>query len=487
MTRTAVIPVALTASIAAGLAATAYSALAVPATLFVVALLSVGPVVLKIVRRDADIFNPLVAANLAMFTMFFLRPTVDITTHSLIHLGYPLEPAFSQTVTLGLVATASLQVGSLLYARFGPSIVTHLSNESLSSNYYLFAGLFLTLVGHAAFLVFANTAGQLYGGLALFENGRTFAQQDVARNSTGYIYQAILLACPGSLLVGGHAYSRRSVLRGILAVACVALPIALEILLGNRGELLLYVACPIALTYLLARKRPGWLVLGFVGYLIVVGALGTLRATRIAGSTPNQDRVAYFVSALLTPQTQILDLFQTGDTEMFDSLDNSLTVVPSEVPYQHGGVLTDLVIRAIPRPLWPDKPLETNDRVVYQLWPKQYVTSRAAPYFSVVGPLYFDSGTPLVAVGMALIGGCLMMVWKWWLRNSAVGAVSVLFATAVPLTIILLRATFTEAASDAFFTVLPLYLVFALRRRFVTHTASTSVATQTSPASGLAA
>src|SRR5690606_32006848 len=138
---------------------------------------------------------------------------------------------------------------------------------------------------------------------------------------------------------------------------------------------------------------------------------------RTAGD--NRDFMGTLVASVSSPVEQALDIVGGADAEMFDSLANALLVVPERLPFQHGATVTDVLVRAVPRPLWPGKPLESNDAMVVALWPDHYARSRASPAFSIVGVFYADSGYLTVSLGMFMVGVILATAWRWLQRYHA--------------------------------------------------------------------
>jgi hypothetical protein len=169
-------------------------------------------------------------------------------------------------------------------------------------------------------------------------------------------------------------------------------------------------------------------------------------------------------------RTEAADILTGPDAEMFDSLANELIVVPDQLPFQHLATVTDIFVRAVPRPLWPDKPLEANDAVVATLWPMHYSQSRAGPAFSLIGPFYADSGMPTVMFGMFVVGIVFAMLWRWFQRYSNVVTAQLVYSMALPFVLILMRGTIPDTLARALFFVVPLLFlsfIVLLRRRVV--------------------
>src|SRR5439155_20790024 len=78
------------------------------------------------------------------------------------------------------------------------------------------------------------------------------------------------------------------------------------------------------------------------------------------------------------------------DADMAPVLAGALRVVPSSLEYRYGGALFgDLVLRPIPRPLWPGKPKPPRLRVVEAVWP-DLAKDGFQPEFSPLLVFYWD-------------------------------------------------------------------------------------------------
>jgi hypothetical protein len=175
-------------------------------------------------------------------------------------------------------------------------------------------------------------------------------------------------------------------------------------------------------------------------------------------------------SALMSPVTQIGDMLTGMDAEMFDSLANELSVIPERLPFHYGATISDVIVRAVPRPLWPDKPLESNDAIVNALWPDHFSKSRAGPAFSLIGVFYADSGLVSVTLGMFIVGIAAGALWAWHLRHRQLVLARLVYSMTLPFVVIFMRGTIPDMLGRALFLVVPLALLFFLTRlRFGRH------------------
>lgn len=419
------------------------------------------PMGLRYMRRRLDLFEPLVLATIALGVMFVGRPLADLATHETMHLGYPVMITFDKALTVVLTGLVAFQFGyhapfTHRWARRLPSPPAFRPQRAILAA-WLFFGLGALLFG-----VFLIQGGGVELLLRLLR-GRSGLHNSIYLSSTGYFYNGILLWSASALIFFALAVAlRRRV--NLLWFFIVALPfIGFYASMGTRSNLLpLAIAIP-TFWYLWRRRRPSAITL-IVAALVGIALLGALRETRTANTAARENAGEVVASALASPITQFGEILTGADAEMFDSLANELLIVPQQIGYHPGGTLADLFIRAVPRLLWPDKPLETNDVIVNALWPEHYSQSQAAPAFSIMGPFYLDSSYFGVALGMFLIGAVLATSWQWYLRYHYDLNALLIYSMSLPFVVILMRGTVPDTLSRMLFTVIPLILTMWLSR-----------------------
>ena len=245
-----------------------------------------------------------------------------------------------------------------------------------------------------------------HGGLAmvlLMLKGRSRELADILRHSTGYLWNAIDFVVPGSFIFFAAWLRFRHLYFLILATLALSPILVLTAAQGNRSGLLPVFLGLASIYYLYKRRRPKTRNVLLLSFLIIV-AFTFLRDFRDSGSIGRKSlRSMDFAKR---PGQSLGETFAGGDDEMFDTLANMLSVVPKRVPYQPSRAVIDLAIRALPRTLYPNKPLEMNDQVIVALWPQHYQYSRAAAADSIFGNFYLYGGILAVAVGAFCTGCC---------------------------------------------------------------------------------
>jgi oligosaccharide repeat unit polymerase len=419
------------------------------------------PMGLRHIQGKLDLFEPLVLGNIAIGAMFVGRPLADLATQRTTHLGYNITSTFDQALLVVFVGILAFQFGYL--SPFARQWARRMPAPSRFRPYRaaLAAWLFF-LLGGALFGVFLAKGGAI-GLLFILLQGRATGNNEIFTSSTGYFYNGILMWAASALIFFAlaTALKRRS---NYLYLIAVALPLFIFFgARGTRSQLLpLILAVPV-FWYLWKHRRPSantLMIAAFIGLILI----GWQREIRTADIGARHNAGAVLIEAFASPLKQLGDIFSGADDEMFDSIANELLVVPSKIGYRPGGSLGDLFIRSVPRPLWPDKPLETNDAVVNALWSKHYALSRASAAFSIIGPFYVDSGLAGVTIGMFFIGMVLAGSWHWYRQHSYNINAMLIYSMGLPFVAILMRGTLPDTVARMLFMVIPLMLAMWLSR-----------------------
>lgn len=422
----------------------------------------IGPIFVRNMQGKLDIFEPLVIANFSFFFMFLGRPLADLITEQTIHLGYTILATFDETLFLAWVGITSFQIG--YFSCFGRRLANLFpypprfkpSTAVLSA--WLFAALGATL-----FILFLITQGGIEVLLYLLE-GRQAGNNELFLRSTGYLYNGIMMLAPASLIFFIVAVvCKRTHMYLMFAVIIFPL-VFFYASRGTRCQLLPLVISIPTFWYLWKQRRPS-LKNVFIAGLVGLAMLGWIRQVRDVDTHTNW--IEHLGVVISSPFDTIGDLLTSPDTEMFDSMANELIIVPETLKFMHGATITDVFIRAIPRTLCPNKPLESNDEIVNALWSEHYQKSRASPCFSVIGVFYADSGLLSVVLGMYFLGSLLSAAWLWYQANPNKIMSQMLYSMGLPFVVILMRGSIPDTLARMLFYFAPLFLLMLFKRMHV--------------------
>ncbi|MBE3557384.1 MAG: O-antigen polysaccharide polymerase Wzy [Firmicutes bacterium] len=424
--------------------------------LVAIALTLLLPMTIRAATKGLDLFEPVVISNVALGVMFLGRPLSDLLTGETTHLGYSILGTFNEALLVALVGTVCFEMGYFgtlgsVWARRLPKPPPFQPERAAAAGWLYF------FLGGALFSLFLATQGGV-GILKSLLAGRQQSHNELFLSSTGYLYNGIAMWAATALIFFAVAWVGKRHAYRIWFIFPTAFLLMYYGASGARSQLL-----PLALSipvfwYLWKGKRPRLLVVIIV-LLVGISLLGWMRETRNADAVARQSAGQALITALISPVQQAEEIFTGSDAEMFDSMTNELLILPDQTSFQHGATITDVLVRMVPRPLWPNKPLESNDIFVSTLWPEHYAASRAAPAFSVIGVFYADSGYLTVALGMLLIGVLFSMLWHWLQLFKTEPIAQMIYAMGLPFAIILMRGTIPDTLSRMLFLFVPLLLL----------------------------
>jgi oligosaccharide repeat unit polymerase len=250
----------------------------------------------------------------------------------------------------------------------------------------------------------------------------------------GGIEVAVVLALVRGLIL---KIDRRSVFIGGFGTV-------LLILLAGRSFLLIVALSGLVGLAFLGRLSPIKLVaIGGAG-LVLLGAVGAARVNR---SDPTGSRRAYLASHHING---IFGLVSQSAASGPFVLASSLDAIPALIPFQGGRfLLRDL------RATMPFHPFGKPDRA--DTWVTRAILHRDPAQIggsppTLVGGLYIDFGVPGIALGSAVLGFLLALLYRWARRAGSIGA----------LTLYSYAAAYTALAAYSYVSFKPTLVVVAI-------------------------
>jgi oligosaccharide repeat unit polymerase len=414
----------------------------------------IAPALIRIGNGSFDLFEPLAITLPVLLIMFVARPIADQVISSYNHTGYDISSTFDITLVTVLIGCTALSAGYLWRSRWLSHHTLPRPSEMFPNRKVKIAALAIAALGLSLFGIFLRSKGGI-GIIAIFMAGRSTQKFALERNSTGYLYDSMFFLVPAAFTMFA-AWLRWRRLHMLMLSMFIGLPfVAYEAAQGDRNQLLTVIFGVPLIYYLVQQRRPRmhYLLLSGVGLLLVLVFIREFR------DSDSAIRSGFDASDFAQhPAETIGKSFTQQDDEMFDTLANIISVVPSRIPYQPEAVLTDIGTRAIPRSVYPDKPLEANDQFVSFMWPLHYRAVRASAASSIFGNFYLYGGVLGVAIGSFVIGTLLRQTWNW-VKASGSNINAILIYSFVPsLIVMLLRGTVSETLTRVFFMVLPIML-----------------------------
>jgi oligosaccharide repeat unit polymerase len=413
-----------------------------------------SPLIAQTTRGGLDLFEPIIPTSLALFVMFFLRPLADQASGSYNHLGYDISDTFDKALMTSAVGCLAISAGYMsrlgfVLARSIPTPRPRFPQKRVTS-----AALLLALLAVFMFGYFLTATGGA-GTLRLFLRGRSAELELLRRGTSAYLADSQALLMPASLLfLATWCFSKK--ISQLIGGFFLGLPyVVIQTALGNRSTLLPFVLGAASIVFLSKKKRPPMSLLICFGALAIVGS-SYLREHR---DVPTNGTTSVIRNTEGEPMTKtLLDTFTSNDNEMFDSLANIIQVYPSRNQFRPLSIVTDVLIRAIPRTVFKDKPLESADEFIVTMWPEHYRVSHGSAAISILGAFYIYGGNPAVVVLSFALGVLLNGLWHWYRKSSNNINVILVYAFVPSLTVILLRGSAPDTIARMFFTLFPILL-----------------------------
>jgi hypothetical protein len=206
--------------------------------------------------------------------------------------------------------------------------------------------------------------------------------------------------------------------------------------------------------YLTKRGRPSPVMIA-TSLFIIMALFGFLRTHRTAGQNRNKPEQSF------DAVQSALSLFASDDDEMFDVTALEVEYVPKFMPFHPFGVATDIIYRAVPRVLYPNKPLDIATSFWSAMLPARAKSthSRGGTASSLAGGFYMDWGVVTVGFWMLVVGIMFGAAWSWYQNNSGSPSALLIYSVAPSVIVNLLRGSLAGAIAAGFFTILPLFLL----------------------------
>lgn len=419
------------------------------------------PLAQRVLVRRFDIFEPIVVFAFAFAVMFVVRPLSMLINNDMVYFGVDVRRTLPLAVLLALAGAVAFVVAYEL--PWGRALAVRIPRPrgELDETRMAAAALFVGILGLLALFIVLPTSRGL-SALDPLVNGRGAELGRVLTNTSTYLWYGSLLLIPASLAFFALALRRRR--SGFVAAAAIFGSVALlrTIPTGNRLALLVYVGGAVVFVYLRRARRPGLATLAAGVVVALVGSYFFL-TLRDPDSRAHALRTVERVTS--NPTRLFRPIVRGADAEMAPALAGALTVIPERLDYRFGGAtLGDLVIRPIPRQLWPGKPYPPGHEVVTTVWPDAAMYG-FDPAFTPLLFFFWDFGVPGVLIGMATFGLVARLAYERMLQDSDRMDTQLLFAAFLWFMVIASRNDPADTVVQAAFLLVPLAAILAAARR----------------------
>jgi hypothetical protein len=314
--------------------------------------------------------------------------------------------------------------------------------------------------------------------LLLFLKGRSPEFAEVTEEASLYPWAASLMLVPATVAIVFIALQTRKLLFVLASVFLSSLVLLRTVPGGDRIALLPFLGALFVLFYLRRSARPS----NFALIAVATGAvIASTFLSDLRGRSDRGENVRDTVVNIVSDPSRLARPFFTGpDSEMAATFAAALAVIPEELPHTYGRVVFgDLVVRPIPRPLWPGKPSPPRDDLLSHLWPQEHARGSINAEFSVLLYFYWDFGVAGVLVGLGVYGFAARSLYEYLRNNATSPHVQALYALAVWFVVIALRDSPVDTLIRALFLIAPIVLIFSVAARAARRKSGPSVSAET--------
>lgn len=419
------------------------------------------PIVVRILQRRFDPFEPGVLLSLSLTVLFVLRPIAHLAYGEMKYGGVSIDPGFNTALVVAVVGVSALYIG---YATgLGRSVAQRLRPlpAALKPEATMMIAGGLVIFGLVLFALYVEQVGGVEVARRLLR-GRNPQEGQVTGEVSVYFLFGPFLAIPATLLLLEAAAEKRRGLITVLVAGAVGLGILF--LTGPRGDrlwLMILLLGVFVLPYLRKQKRPRIRTLALVGIVWFAFGITFLADVRvpIAREAPPVELLKKTAS---NPFRGWHDFALGADTEMFSILALEASRVPSTQPHEPGITILSLTTNWIPRRIYPNKPVTADEKIYGMLFPVQATYSKAGTAPSIFGGFYYDAGLLGVLIGSFLIGVLARALFEYLMAYPNNVGVRLVYASTIPFIFILVRGNPTDTIARMGYIVFPIILALLL-------------------------
>jgi oligosaccharide repeat unit polymerase len=444
--------------------------------LIVLAVACILPAVVRLLQGRLDLFEPVYVFAFSKFVYFVLVPVVLLPKNDFFLAGINYRAEVKQVLALALLALLGFYLGyywPLWQSRQRNAVASPSHSDPETRRSLARWAVLLSVFFYGLVVLWIVIAELPLESLWIFGQASYGDLSNLAAGpQIGYLYGArdALPVC--SLLLIATRSKRRWPPAALVLLLLTFLFFAG---IGGRYRVLLLLVSVFVYYYLERQKRPRTVVvlaMVLVVYFFVVGGIGFYRA---AEPTVSGVRSRVLGEDVFTAP-EAWDTFLSS-SRLVTSTAALVHAIPKYIDHLWGQSFLGIFLQPIPRFLWPDKPSAIGLESLSEFWP----TGTAAPFWAL---FYVNFGALGVLVGMALWGGLSRWIYEIYRRNTLDPLAQVQLALYYAYTFHVYgrgATTFAFIAYGIVYVLLPVWLLWWMRRKRTRGVAATSQARVTTP------
>jgi hypothetical protein len=415
------------------------------------------PVIARVVQGKFDPFEPIQILALTFFVLYGVRPAAELISGMTYFDNQYARNGFTGAAAISLVGVLSTYAGYAVYLGRSGALRAPRAADRWEPERSVRFGIWVLVFCAILTAAFGATVG--FGNLFHFYLGRTTTSFQTFLAVSGYVGLGPYLTIPAAIIFV-FAFARLRTLKTfILFIGSLAAAIFVSVPQGDRTYVLALVLPLVVFPYLRTDKRPRGVTTLALVILAVLG-LNILLATRTVGSrkpivtetlgafTHIPHQLSHFATGVDLAEFSVLEL----EYEAYHSKTNALTFSPAQT------ILATLAY-PLPRSLIGknNKPQAAGQKVINRLFPPKG-GQRASFNGAMFGDFYSDFGWLTIVLYDFAIGIAVRFLWEYFLANKKSEGIQIVFAAALPMLVILVRNSVTDAIARSLFIVGPLLL-----------------------------
>jgi hypothetical protein len=442
---------------------TAAIASANPTIALTVALCIVAPlpIVVRLVQRRFDPFEPIQIISLTFILLYAVRPAAEqIYNLDSFYDKSTTEAGYNGAALIALIGMCSIYAGYAVGA--GRKIAARMRPlpDSWDPERSVRFAIWLLVFAGLLTLLFAATVG--FGTLLRFYLGRTQTDFQTFLAVSGYVALGPYLTIPASFILI-FAYSRLRTLKvGLLLAATLAVATYVTVPRGDRTYILFLVLPLLVLWFLRRGRRPTAVGAAIAVFVAILGMNILLAVRHVDKRNANGGIINTVGTALTHPGTQLKE-FATGvDLGEFSVLELEYQAFFSPgggLDFHPGSTPIALAVYPLPRKLVGTKPKSAGEYVSPVLFPQTGPNAKRASFNSgMFGDEFADAAWFTVILYSLIIGVGVRVLWEYFKRFSTSDGLQIVFAAALPVLVVMIRNGEIDALGRSLFQVGPLIL-----------------------------
>jgi len=408
------------------------------ASFFLLILIVIFVLVMEFRQKHIDIFNPIFLISF-LFFYYYVMPLFDrLVLFKLFPKDIMLKDLFFmelrpeddyivfKTVMACILGVFMFYVG--YYSEIGRRLASALPlQKSVTMSKFRNMGLTYLFIGATITTLLVTDVGGIETYISLHW-ARRFFYSSYVTNYLLYFHRLLLITSIISLFV--YVSVKKSVTVKILWFMLTVVFLVYFMFEGGRR-----IIVELIISLLIVRhytvKRISLPKISFAGALLflLVPVLDVFRSTVHLGFHE-------FKRYLLDADISLLLRYNTEYNGAFGVLINVVDKVPQEIDYFYGISFIRPLFAIIPRPIWPEKPLEVSQIMAHYLYPKEVGLSVAS---TVVGEAYFNLGYAAIIIAMFTFGVFSKAIYIYLQRNTRNSSTILVYACVFPFIFEFLR------------------------------------------------